>query len=166
MTNNWKRQAIDNMESSCLSNTGHNSKTNESETKEPQAQIGQPVIEGAFFSESLLSLRGNRRKALAPNRSNNISAARQAYLLAIRQSSYFYKEMNETSLNFELIRLIDQQFLKTPYYGSRRMALHLYRMGYAVSSKRIGRLMRLMGLSPIIYQKLNPAKPHPVSERI
>ncbi len=58
------------------------------------------------------------------------------------------------------MRLIDEQFLETPYYGARQMARHLRRQGYAVGRKRIGRLMRLMGLSPI-YQKPNTSKPHP-----
>jgi len=59
-----------------------------------------------------------------------------------------------------LMRLIDEQFLETPWYGARQMARHLRRQGYGVSRKRIGRLMRKMGLSAI-YQKPNTSKPHP-----
>lgn len=58
------------------------------------------------------------------------------------------------------MRLIDEQFLETPYYGARQMARHLRRQGYCVSRKRISRLMRNMGLSAI-YQKPNTSKPHP-----
>lgn len=58
------------------------------------------------------------------------------------------------------MRLIDEQFLETPCYGARQMARHLRRQGYGVSRKRVRRLMRVMGLSPI-YQKPSTSKPHP-----
>jgi putative transposase len=41
-------------------------------------------------------------------------------------------------LNLGLMRLIDQQFLDTPWYGSRQMARHLRRQGYVVGRKRVG----------------------------
>jgi putative transposase len=47
------------------------------------------------------------------------------------------------------MRLIDQQFLKTPFYGSRRMAAVLERSGEAVNRKRVRRLMARMGLEPL-----------------
>jgi len=46
------------------------------------------------------------------------------------------------------MRLIDKQYLETPFYGPRQMTRHLRREGYAVSRTRIGRLMKLMGLVP------------------
>ena len=57
------------------------------------------------------------------------------------------------------MRLIDEQFMKTPYYGARQMTRYLRREGYGINRKRIGRLMRNMGLSAI-YQKPNTSKPH------
>jgi putative transposase len=89
-----------------------------------------------------------------------LSIARQCELLDISRSSYYYEATGENPFNLELMRLIDEQFLETPYYGARQMARHLRRQGYGVGRKRIGRLMRLMGLSPI-YQKPNTSKPHP-----
>ena len=44
------------------------------------------------------------------------------------------------------MRLIDEQYLKTPFFGSRRMAACLERRGEAVNRKRVRRLMALMGL--------------------
>ena len=58
------------------------------------------------------------------------------------------------------MRLVDEQHLETPWYGSRQMARHLRRLGYKVSRKRIRRLMRVMDLSAI-YQKPNTSRPHP-----
>jgi putative transposase len=68
--------------------------------------------------------------------------------------------VGESPQNLELMRLIDEQHLETPWYGARQMTRHLRREGHAVNRKRIGRLMQLMGLSAI-YQRPNTSKPHP-----
>ncbi len=58
------------------------------------------------------------------------------------------------------MRLIDEQFLETPWDGSRQIARHLRRLGYCVGRKRVRRLMRLMGLQAI-YQAPRTNDPHP-----
>ena len=47
------------------------------------------------------------------------------------------------------MRMIDEQYLQTPFYGSRRMAVHLQREGHSVNRKRIQTLMRAMGLQAV-----------------
>lgn len=89
-----------------------------------------------------------------------LSIVRQCSLLSISRSSFYYEATGENPFNLLLMRLIDEQFLETPFFGSRQMARHLRRCGFCVSRKRIRRLMRKMGLSPI-YQKPNTSKPHP-----
>jgi putative transposase len=59
-----------------------------------------------------------------------------------------------------LLRLVDEQFLKTPFYGSRQMTRWLRRKGYAVGRKRVRRLMRLLGLAAL-YQRPRTSAPHP-----
>ena len=59
-----------------------------------------------------------------------------------------------------VVRLIDAQFLETPYYGSRQMTWHLRRLGHEVGRKRVRRLMAIMGLRAI-YQKPRTSVPHP-----
>ena len=58
------------------------------------------------------------------------------------------------------MHLIDEQYTKTPFYGSRRMAEVLKRKNHKVNRKRIQRLMRLMGIETI-YPRPNLSKPHP-----
>ena len=60
-------------------------------------------------------------------------------------------------MNLELMRVIDKQFLETPFYGVRQMTWHLRNDDHLVNEKRIRRLMRLMDLMPI-YQKPNTSK--------
>jgi putative transposase len=107
-----------------------------------------------------LSLSKTRRKGLVEPDHDRLSITRQCELLSIRRSAYYYQSVGENPQNLELMRLIDEQHLETPWYGARQMARHLRREGHAVNRKRIGRLMQLMGLSAI-YQKPNTSKPHP-----
>ena len=58
------------------------------------------------------------------------------------------------------MRLIDEQYLKTPTWGSRSMRNHLRRLGYKINRKHVQRLMRLMGLEAI-YPRPKTSRPHP-----
>jgi len=89
-----------------------------------------------------------------------LSVVRQCDLVSISRSGFYYQPTGETSLNLTLMRLIDVQFLETPWYGSRQMARHLRREGYTVGRKRVRRLMAKMGLEPI-YQRPRTTVPHP-----
>ena len=89
-----------------------------------------------------------------------LSIARQCELVGIARSSFYYTGTGESLLNLELMRKIDEQFMRTPWYGSRQMARCLRRQGYPVGRKRIRRLMRKMGLTPV-YQAPRTSKPHP-----
>ena len=71
---------------------------------------------------------------------------RQCELVSISRSSWYYEAKSESAFNLQLMRFIDEQYLKTPWYGSRQMARHLRRQGHCVGRKRVRRLMRLMGL--------------------
>jgi len=79
----------------------------------------------------------------------NLSVARQCQLVGMARSSFYYRAKGESAFNLMLMREIDEQYLQTPWYGSRQMARHLRRQGRAVGRKRIRRLMRLMNLSAV-----------------
>ena len=89
-----------------------------------------------------------------------LSIVRQCELVSISRSGFYYQPAGETPLNQDLMRLIDAQFLETPWYGSRQMVRHLRREGYVVGRKRVRRLMAKMGLAPI-YQRPRTTVPHP-----
>jgi putative transposase len=90
----------------------------------------------------------------------NLSIVRQCRLLKVSRSGWYYEPKEESPFNLSLMRIIDEQFLATPYYGSRQMMRQLRRAGYQVSRKRVRRLMRLMGLQAI-YQAPKTSLPHP-----
>ena len=58
------------------------------------------------------------------------------------------------------MRLLDQQYTQTPFYGTRRMTTYLNRLGYTINRKRVQRLMRKMGLEAI-YPGPRLSQKHP-----
>ena len=91
---------------------------------------------------------------------SNLSVMNQCQLLNISRSSFYYKPKPIKAEDLQLMRLIDEQYLKTPSWGSRSMRNHLRRLGYKVNRKKVQRLMRLMGLEAI-YPKPKTSRPHP-----
>jgi putative transposase len=99
-----------------------------------------------------------RRSLLEPTEAH-VSITRQCELLDIARSSSYYKPVAESAENLALMRLIDEQYMATLFYGYRRMAAHLVMHGHRVNPKRIRRLMRLMGIEAI-YQKPRTSIPN------
>ena len=85
---------------------------------------------------------------------------RQCALVGISRSGFRHHPVGETAENLALLRLIDAQFLETPWYGSRQMARHLQSEGHAAGRKRIRRLMATIGLV-LIYQRPRTTVPNP-----
>lgn len=78
-----------------------------------------------------------------------LSVRRQCELLGLSRASLYYEPATETAENLRLMRKIDEQYLKTPFYGSRRLTAWLVKQGEEVNRKRVRRLMALMGLEAI-----------------
>ncbi len=89
-----------------------------------------------------------------------LSIARQCALVSISRSAFYGPVRGESPLNLALMRVIDERFLETPWYGSRQMARHLKRRGHAVGRKRVRRLMAKMGLAAV-YRTPRTTVPHP-----
>ena len=101
-----------------------------------------------------------RRRAMIAPAHPRLSVARQCALVSIGRSTFYRAPTPDMAENLSLMRLLDEQFLETPWYGSRQMARHLRRLGHAVGRKRVRRLMARMGLVPI-YQRPRTTVPHP-----
>ena len=101
-----------------------------------------------------------QRRAMIDREEPNLSLVRQCALLGISRSSLYYLPTEAGAEDLELMALIDQQYLKTPFYGSRRMTAWLSNHGHQVNRKRVRRLMQLIGLEAI-YRRPNTSKPNP-----
>lgn len=86
-----------------------------------------------------------------------MSISQQCRLLGISRSTYYYKPVPLDEMDLELMRKMDELYLKHPTFGTRRMTTWLKRMGYEVGRKRVRRLMRVMGLQAI-YAKPKTSK--------
>lgn len=79
----------------------------------------------------------------------HISVRRQCELLGWSRAALDYEPRPESTDNLRLMRLLDEQYTRTPYYGIRRMAAWLRTQGYQVNHKRVQRRLRRMGLEAI-----------------
>lgn len=86
-----------------------------------------------------------------------MSISRQCKLLGLARSSYYWKEAGDSELNLHLMKLIDEEYTRHPFLGSRKMALWLKAQGYSANRKRVQVLMRKMGIAAI-YPKPNLSK--------
>jgi putative transposase len=98
----------------------------------------------------------NQRRDLIDNQ-HSLSIRRQCDLLSIHRSGIYYKPKGEKPENLELMRLMDEQYLKHPTEGVIRMQDFLMAMGFVVNHKRVRRLLRIMGIMAI-YPKKNLSK--------
>jgi putative transposase len=89
-----------------------------------------------------------------------LDISRQCRMFNISRSSFYYRPKPIRPEDLELMRLIDEQYLRAPCWGSRSMRNHLRRLGYKVNRKRVQRLMRIMGLEAV-YPKPRTSRPHP-----
>jgi putative transposase len=93
-----------------------------------------------------------------------ISVARQCELLEVPRSTWYYHPRGESAQNLALMRLLDEQYIRTPFYGIRRMTAWLCQQGYPVNPKRVSRLLRLMGIEAI-YPKPRLSRPGATPQR-
>jgi len=87
-----------------------------------------------------------------------ISVRRQCDLLGVNRSGLYYQPVGESKENLMLMRLIDKEFTRHPFYGSRRMTVWLCGQGYEVNRKRVSRLMEIMAIEAV-YPKPRLSQP-------
>ena len=75
-----------------------------------------------------------------------LSLRRQCDLIGLHRGIFYYKPAEETPLNLALMRQIDEEYTRHPFYGSPKMTTYLQQQGYAINHKRVERLMKKMGL--------------------
>jgi putative transposase len=98
----------------------------------------------------------SQRRKLVDNQ-HKLSIRKQSELLSIHRSGLYYAPEGESSENLEIMRIMDEHYLKHPTEGVIRMQDLLFTLGFVVNHKRVRRLLRLMGLMAI-YPKRNLSK--------
>lgn len=103
---------------------------------------------------------GDKRQQVNPG--NGMGIQQQCAALGLARSSYYYRPAGESEYNLQLMRLMDEQYLRHPAFGIGQMTTWLRHQGHRVNHKRIARLMRLMGLQGAVPGP-HTSKPHPMN---
>ncbi|WP_417271134.1 IS3 family transposase [Celeribacter sp.] len=159
MISTWKRAAIANMASAFERGKSDAARSSEAEIEKLHSKIGQLVVERDFLASGLASTARDARQKMV-SAEHSLSQRRQCALLRLSRSSLYYQPVGESAENLIFMKIIDEQFLETPWYGSRQMARHMQRQGHKCGRHRVRRLMRKMRLTPI-YQTPSTSKKHP-----
>ena len=93
------------------------------------------------------------QRSLVESESCGLSIVRQCELLGLPRSTYYYELATESDENLQLMRRIDEQYLQTPFFGSRKMVEELSTRRQPLNRKRVQRLMRIMGIAAIYPKK-------------
>ena len=101
-----------------------------------------------------------QRQGLIDRDRKQLSLVRQCALLGLSRAWLYYQPTTPRAGDLELMALMDRQYLKTPFYGSRKMQAWLRGQGHPVGRNKVRRLMRLMGLAAI-YRRPNTSRPAP-----
>ncbi|WP_423206682.1 IS3 family transposase [Paracoccus yeei] len=158
MIHQWKKALLDGASDIFDRGGKKKAEVDEETVRLLHAKIGELAVANDFLSRKAQALDRQVRRGMIERSHPTLSVGAQCRLLSISRSSFYYAPRGETEMNLTLMRLIDRQFLETPFYGVQQMTWHLQNEGHAVNVKRIRRLMRLMRLMPI-YQKPNTSKP-------
>lgn len=87
-----------------------------------------------------------------------ISIRRQCELLGVSRAGLYYAPLGESEENLQVMRLLDEQYTRAPFYGSRKMMKWLRAKGFEINRKRVARLMELMGIEAV-YPKPKLSQP-------
>jgi len=98
------------------------------------------------------------RRRLVDPWHRELSVRRQCQLLGVNRSNLYYRPVGESQENLMLMRLIDEEYTRHPFLGSRRLVLWLREQGWEVNRKRVARLMEKMGMEAL-YPKPKLSQP-------
>ncbi len=101
-----------------------------------------------------------QRQGMIDRQGSELSLVRQCSLLDISRGSVYYRPTPARAGDLDLMALMDRQYMKTPFYGSRRMRVWLGWQGHPLGRDKARRLMRLAGLEAV-YRRPNTSRPTP-----
>ena len=144
----WKKQVLEELPQLFTNGRSKTASDNDQLVPELYRQIGQLKVELDWL-EKKLNASVEQKRQLVEQEYRSLSVARQCELLGLSRASFYYSPVGESPQNLLYMRLLDEQYTKTPFYGVSRLTEWLCSQGYVVNRKRVARLMRKMGLAAI-----------------
>ena len=154
---NWKKQALDGLPDVFSTTRADQKKSEEDLIASLYQEIGHLKMQMDWLEKNQKLSVEQKRELIEPSHPG-LSIGEQCQLLGLARSSYYYQPRPESEENLLLMRLLDEQYTRAPFYGSRKMASWLNTQGYPVERKRVRRLMQLMGLEAM-YPKPKTSLP-------
>jgi len=123
----WKQAAIENMASAFTKRGAAPEIVSAAEVEKLHSKIGAACGGAGFFGRCLRSVARDARQKMV-SRDHKLSIRRQCSLLTLTRSNLYYEPKGERAENLRFMEIIDNQFLETPWYGSRQMARFMKRI--------------------------------------
>ena len=119
----WKQKLLESGPSVFARNGERKQREQEAQEAELYEQIGRLKMELEWGKKLPASVREKRR--MVDGQHATLSIRRRCELLGLNRASFYYQAASESALNQHLMRLIDEQFQCTPFYGWPKMTAHL-----------------------------------------
>ena len=121
-------------------------------------EIGRLKMELDWLKKNLAMSIDDKRRCIEPDHPE-MSVQRQCELIGLNRSIWYYQASpaQESAVNLNLMRLIDEQYTRTPFYGSRKITAWLNARGYPVNRKRIQRRCRVDKLCRTVQHRIKAA---------
>jgi len=146
---NWKSQLLAEGAGVFERKTGQRRQEQENQESKLYVQIGRLKMELEWLKKKWTKSSKTKRKMIEP-RHPKLSIRRQCQLVGLNRATYYRKPKGISELNLKLMKTIDQEYTKRPFYGYRKVTRQLQeKHGYAVNHKRVARLMQKMGLQAV-----------------
>src|SRR5450756_1271494 len=153
----WKRQVLEELPGLFASKRAKEARGEEELKASLYQQIGQLKVELDWLKKKL-ELPAEAKRSLIEPGQQSLSVVQQCELVGLARSSLYYEPRGVSEGSLLLMRLMDEQYTRTPFYGIRRMTAWLQGQGHRANHKRVARLMEVMGLETI-YPKPRTSQP-------
>ena len=149
----WKRRLLEGARDVFASAQEKTAARDEPSLAELYEEIGRLKVQLEWLKKKL-PCSTEQLRGLIDFDHDQLSVSEQCALIGLPRSSLYYEAVPEATENLKLMRLIDEQYLKRPFFGSRQMTYWLQRHEYFTNRKRVQRLIRLMGLAMLANDRV------------
>ena len=127
----WRKQLLELLPEIFSRRKDDEKQEHEKLTSELYQQIGQLKVELDWLKKNLVLTLEQKRNAIEPA-NKKIPVYRQCELPGLNRSSLYYKSRCDTGYNEMLMKMIDKQYVRTPFYGIDKMTEYLCRQGFFI----------------------------------
>lgn len=153
----WRKAAIDQLPELFVDGRTRKASSDGTETDALYQEIGRLKVELDWLKKKS-ACSTDELRLLVDYDHAEISVRRQCALLGVNRSGLYYQPRGESEESLMLMRLIDEEYTRHPFLGSRRIREWLSGRGYRVGRNRVHRLMQLMGIEAV-YPKPKLSQP-------